>query len=259
MRPSSLLAAVALVVLVAGCSNTSATDGKPAAPDDVTAPAVALTTAVGRYDVVRGEQTLEVDATDDVAVVRTELYVDGEMVAEAAEAPFALTWDSATVADGERLMKVVAYDAAGNQAETEEVPVFVVNGGKTPTFDEFPKAVDGQLASTFKVPADWDGNDEVIDLKYHFTMPAGVKRLVAVLQWDASQGFKLDFSSGTGFCPDSGVMKVQTIENDGEALLIFEPGDALEQTGWFVHVGAANASTMKGKSVPFTERVVLFR
>ena len=119
------------------------------------------------------------------------------------------------------------------------------------------KPVDGQVAGTFKVPANWDGNDETIDLKYHFTMPAGMKRVVAVLTWEAAQGFNLNFSTGTGFCPDSGDMKLKTIKSGGEAVLQYSPGSALEQMPWFIHLGAENAADMKGKSLAFKARVAL--
>lgn len=248
----SLVAAI-LVLAAVGCSSAS----EPAPPKDVTAPTVA--TALGRYDLVRGAQSLDVDAKDDVAIARTELLADGVKVAEATKAPFSLSWDSATVADGVRTLKVVAYDAAGNAGESTEVPVLVTNTATLPVYDEFPKAQDGQFTSTYKVPANWDGNTETTDLKYHWNMPAGVTHLVAVLNWDPSLGFNLNFSSGTGWCPDSGVLKVKVLADVGEALIEYAPGAELQQSQWFVHVGAENAKDKKGQSLPFTARVALLK
>ncbi len=236
-------------------TTTTTTTPIEQAPPDVTAPTV--TAKPGRYDVVRGSQAIGVDASDDVGVTRVELSVDGTKVGESTEAPFAVAWDSTAAEDGIRALRFVAYDAAGNHAESAEVPVIVVNQGLTPVYDESKQAVDGSIAGAVKVPADWSGNEELIDKKFHFAVPAGMTRLVGVLAWDAESGFEIEFSTGTGFCPDSGVSKKKVVAKDGEALLELEAPKGLDEAGWFIHVGAKNAADKLGKSVKFAARVAI--
>jgi hypothetical protein len=251
----SILFVLPCLLLAATACSSADTDPGTVTPD-TTAPTLALT--VGRYDVIRGKRTLTPEAADDTAVAHVELLVDGAPVAESMTAPFAIEWDSVAGADGVHQIHLVAHDAAGNSAQTEDVPVLVVNQGTTPAFDEVPQAVDGLIEKTFKVPITWNGNDELIDLKYHWDMPASMKKVVAVLAWDPAQGFDMDFSTGTGFCPDSGVAKKKAIGASGETVLEYTPTTALPTGQWFAHVGAENAADMKGKSVPFKLRVAYF-
>lgn len=259
MRTYVLLLGLALAAS-ACTSNTTTTNPNAGgdttgAPADVAAPTVSTT--LGRFEVIQGEHSLPVTASDDVAIARTELFVDGEKVAEATSAPFAIDWDSAAVEDGVRWLRVVAYDAAGNTAETADVPVLVVNAGKVPGYEETKSVVEDHIQGTFEVPADWDGNEETIDLKYHFTPPAGMKRAIAVLSWESQDDFDVAFSIGTGWCPDSGEMKKEIVKKGGEALLQYSSTTALDKTQWFIHLSAKNAAQMKGKSFPFKAHVAV--
>jgi hypothetical protein len=55
------------------------------------------------------------------------LRVNGNTVATDTVAPFAFSWDSATVANGSASLSVVAYDAAGNAGASATVGVNVAN------------------------------------------------------------------------------------------------------------------------------------
>ncbi|MBI5482001.1 MAG: Ig-like domain-containing protein [Deltaproteobacteria bacterium] len=257
MRSRSFVVAIALVAMVAAaaCGGGSTHVQEDAGPPDETAPVVTLD--LGRYDVVAGARVVTMFATDDRAVVRTELLVDGVAVAESTQEPFTIDWDSTAAADGVRSLQVAAYDAAGNRGESEVVPVFVVNAGQEPILDEDPDQTAGFFAATFSVPANWGGSNEQIDRKYHWTMPAGIGRVVTVLLFDPTVGFELNYSTGTGWCPDSGQAMVELSENDGEILLEFAPGVALPEGQWFIHVGGSNAADMKGQTAAFRVRVVL--
>jgi hypothetical protein len=256
MRYRSLVVAIALVAVLVGtaCGGSTNVQQDAGLPDE-TAPVVTLD--LGRYDVVAGPREVTMFATDDVAVVRTELLVDGVAVAQSTQEPFSITWDSAALADGVRSVQVAAYDAAGNRGESEVVPVFVVNAGQEVILDEDPDQVAGFFEGTFSVPAAWSGNNEQIDRKYHWTMPAGISRVLTVLLYDPASGFELNFSTGTGWCPDSGHAMVELSESDGEILLEHAPGAALAEGQWFIHVGGTNAADVKGQSVPFQARVIL--
>jgi hypothetical protein len=258
MRSRTLVVAIALVATLAGaaCGGGSTNVQQDAGPPDETAPIVTLD--MGRYDVVAGPRVVTMFATDDVAVVRTELLVDDVVVGESTAEPFSIDWDSTGAADGVRSVRVAAYDAAGNRGDSDPVPVFVANAGQEAILDEDPDQAPGFFESVFSVPASWSGNNEQIDRKYHWSMPAGISRVVTVLLFDPAAGFELNFSTGTGWCPDSGQAMVEVSENDGEILLEHAPGAALAEGQWFIHVGGTNAADMKGLSVPFQARVLLF-
>jgi hypothetical protein len=255
MRSSRLVVAVALVVTLAAaaCGGSSTNVQQDAGPPDETAPVVTLD--LGRYDVVAGARQVTMFATDDVAVVRTELMVDGVVVGESTAEPFTIEWDSTAAADGVSALQVAAYDAAGNRGASEPVPVFVVNTGEVVQFDETPALGDAMLQATFEVPANWTTQE--IDLKWHWTMAAGVNRVLAVMLFDPTVGFEFNYSVGTGWCPHSGVKLADLTESDGEILLDHAPGAALAEGQWFVHVGSTNAADMLGQTAAFSVRLVL--
>ena len=260
MRAVSLVSLVVLVL--AGCgSSTPPSQGTP--QEDAGPPPDEVAPTVGG-DLVRNElvqlvRTVNVIAEDDVGVARVALEIDGTEVAEAGAEPWALDWNSEQTPDGLHDARVVAYDAAGNRGEAEAVQVLVVNFGWLADYDDTLGNL-GLIEGEFVVPANWNGNQELIDVKFHWDMPVGATQAVAILEWpDPATGWNLDFSIGTGWCPDSGIKAVGAIENDGEIILThLHETDGLETGQWFVHIGAQNASSMKGQSTLFTARVVYF-
>lgn len=78
-------------------------------PTDTTPPTVS-TTATGSS----GTITFDASASDNVGVSHVEFYVDGTLKGSDAIAPYALAFDSTTVADGSHTLTAKAYDAAGN-------------------------------------------------------------------------------------------------------------------------------------------------
>ena len=250
MPSRSLVVAIALVAMVAGaaCGGGSTNVQQDAGPPDEVPPTVALELA--RYSVVSGPLAVTHYAADAVAVVRAELLVDDVVVGESTQEPFTVDWDTTTVADGVHTIQVAAYDAAGNRGVSEARSQFVLNTGVEPELDT-------ATYGTFLVPAAWNGNNEQIDKRIHWTMPAGISRVLAVLLFDPASGFELNYSTGTGFCPDSGHAMMELSESDGEILLDWNPGTALATGQWFVHIGGSNAADLKGQSVDYQLRVIL--
>ncbi len=93
---------------------------------DTTAPTVTITsptdgtTASGRLSIV-------LSASDDVAVTRTECYLDSVLIGSrrGSSATFAL--DTTLVADGTHTLQARAYDAAGNAGVSASVNIVVQN------------------------------------------------------------------------------------------------------------------------------------
>lgn len=84
---------------------------------DTTDPTVTINSPAASAT-VSGEVAVSATCTDDIAVVRVRLYVDGQLQ-DTLTAPndgtdYALTWDSAGWANGNRVLRVTATDAAGN-------------------------------------------------------------------------------------------------------------------------------------------------
>lgn len=88
---------------------------KAAATSDTVAPVV---TASVPSTTVKGITTVNATATDNVGVIRVELYAGGELVASDTAAPYSFSWDSTSRADGATTLVARAVDAAGNVASS---------------------------------------------------------------------------------------------------------------------------------------------
>jgi thermitase len=65
-----------------------------------------------------------VNATDNVGVVRVELYVDGTLSGTSASAPFTVKWSTRKLATGAHTLQSKAYDAAGNAGASSTLTVY---------------------------------------------------------------------------------------------------------------------------------------
>jgi hypothetical protein len=85
----------------------------PPPPGDTTPPAIAITSPVNGVN-VNGQVNVTVSCSDNVAVTRVELYVDGVLKASKTSAPFTTRWNSNQASHGTHTLVTKAYDAAGN-------------------------------------------------------------------------------------------------------------------------------------------------
>jgi hypothetical protein len=93
---------------------------------DYTAPATAiLSPAVG--EVVAGTITVTTSSSDNVGVTSVELLRAGVVIATATSAPWSLTWDTTTFADGVHTIRTRARDAAGNTGLSPNRSIIVDN------------------------------------------------------------------------------------------------------------------------------------
>ena len=95
----------------------------PAPPVDTTAPAISITSPTNGQTIAK-TVSIAVAATDNVAVTKAELYVDGVRTATSTTAPFAMTWNAQRARRGGHTLQVKAYDAAGNVATSQVVTVY---------------------------------------------------------------------------------------------------------------------------------------
>jgi thermitase len=110
---------------------------KPTA--DTTAPAAAITTPAGGSN-ASGVATVDVAASDNVGVVKVELFVNGAVLAADTSAPYNFSWDTTALPNGAASLVAVAYDAAGNSSKSAAVQVNVSNAS-TKVVDTQPPAV----------------------------------------------------------------------------------------------------------------------
>lgn len=77
-------------------------------------------------EVVSGNVAIEAEAFDNVGVTSVSLTVNDAVIADVGF-PYATTWDSTTVPNGEYAISAVAHDAAGNAGSAAVVIVTVAN------------------------------------------------------------------------------------------------------------------------------------
>jgi chitinase len=82
---------------------------------DTTAPSIGISSPYNN-STVSGLVTVTNVVSDNVGVVKVELYVDNVLTATTTSAPWTLTWNTSNVAAGSHVLLSKAYDAAGNTA-----------------------------------------------------------------------------------------------------------------------------------------------
>ena len=97
---------------------------------DTIAPTVALT-APAAGATVSGNVTVSATASDNVGVSRVEFYYGTTLIATDDTAPYSVTWDTTTVANGSYSLTAKAYDAAGNVGTSAARSVTVNNATAT--------------------------------------------------------------------------------------------------------------------------------
>jgi thermitase len=84
-----------------------------AAPVDTLAPTVAITSPASGAKLANNTR-VSISSSDNVGVVRTEFYVNGNLHGSSSSANPTFTWNTARIARGTYHLSARAYDAAGN-------------------------------------------------------------------------------------------------------------------------------------------------
>jgi len=98
------------------------TTGSGGGSTDTTPPTVSATEAGAS-----GTVTFSASATDNVGVTQVAFYVDGVLKGTDTAAPYAMTLDSTTLANGGHSLTAKAYDAAGNVGTSSAVAFSISN------------------------------------------------------------------------------------------------------------------------------------
>lgn len=89
---------------------------------DVTTPTITIT-APGDNAKVTSNVSVKVNTSDNVAVVKVELFVDGLLQSAATSAPFTTKWNTTKATKGPHTLLCRAYDSAGNIGTSQLVSV----------------------------------------------------------------------------------------------------------------------------------------
>jgi hypothetical protein len=100
--------------------------------NDTTAPVVAVTNPLGLVP-VNGTITLAATASDNVGVTGLQWQIDGVNVGGELTAPYRLTWNSGSIANGTHTVAAIAHDAAGNSQTSAAISITVDNDTIAPT------------------------------------------------------------------------------------------------------------------------------
>jgi fibronectin type 3 domain-containing protein len=170
---------------------SSSSDGSPPSAS-VAAPSNGSTAS--------GTTTVTASASDDVAVTKVELYVDGVLAGTTSSEPFSFQWDTTNLPNGSHSLYVRAYDAARNYGTTGVVSVAVDNGGGG-VADTTPPTVSITApsdASTISAPVDVtaDASDDVAMDRVEFSVDGTIQATAT----GAPYGFRWD-AVGAGVGP----------------------------------------------------------
>ena len=92
---------------------------------DTTPPVVSITSPINGAVFSRGNITVNANATDNVGIIRVELYVDGKYISNDTLAPFSLNWNAKRASLGQHTIVMKAFDAAGNSSFSPTVTVSI--------------------------------------------------------------------------------------------------------------------------------------
>jgi Domain of unknown function (DUF4082)/Bacterial Ig domain len=132
-----------------GAGNTATSSVSVTVNNDLTAPAVSMTAPADGSTVSGSAVTVSATASDNVGVVGVQFLVDGANAgAEVTTAPYTMTWNSTSVANGTHALSARARDAAGNQTTSTAVSVTVSNVASGPPVIDAVKSVSRSTNAT---------------------------------------------------------------------------------------------------------------
>jgi Big-like domain-containing protein len=133
---------------------------------DVLPPNVAVTSPASGATVT-GAVNVAATATDNGGVAGVQFQLDGAALgAEDTSAPYAVTWDTTTAADGGHSLSAVARDQAGNTTTSASVAVSVSNDRTPPTVSITAPSAGATVAGVVTVTASATDNVGVAGVQF---------------------------------------------------------------------------------------------
>jgi len=157
---------------------------------DQTAP-VASISSPANGATVSGNVTISASATDNVAVTKVEIYLDGALKTTASAASASYAWDATQSANGSHTILVKAYDAAGNVG-TKTISVNVTGGltdTQAPVVSITSPANGASLTGKVNINASASDNYGVTKVEIYVdgTLQASLTASPYTYSWDVAQ------------------------------------------------------------------------
>ena len=133
---------------------------------DSTPPTVSMT-APATSSAVRQTVTVSANAADNVAVAGVQFFLDGSPLgAEDTAAPYSVSWNSTTVADGSHTLSAVAFDTSGNRSAAPDPTVTVNVDNMVPSVSVTAPAAGATVHGTTAVTATASDNVGVVSVQF---------------------------------------------------------------------------------------------
>ena len=191
--------------------------------NDTQAPTINITAPTG--GTIAGTINVDANASDNFGVVGVQFIIDGtNLGAEDLVAPYSISWNTATVTDGNHTLTARARDAAGNTTTSSAVIVTVANDPIAPTVTiTAPSA--GNVAGTINVSANASDNVGVVGVQFMLNgANLGTEDLVAPysISWNTTTSANGNYTLTARARDASGNITVSagvavTINNDTQA------------------------------------------
>jgi hypothetical protein len=158
---------------------------------DVTAPIVSITSPAAGFQ-VSGSVPVSAIASDATGVTSVTLNVDGVAKSTLTAEPYTFTWNSATVADGNHTLTLMARDAAGNAGQAA-IAITVKNtfADSVPPTVKITSPVNGARITSTSTTVTVNATDNVkvtkVDLYVDGTLAASSTTSPFKLSWNTKK------------------------------------------------------------------------
>jgi glucose/arabinose dehydrogenase len=158
--------------------------------NDIQLPTVNITAPAA--GTVAGTININADANDNVGVVGVQFLLNGaNLGTEDLAAPYSISWNTTTIADGSYTLTARARDAAGNTATSAGIVVNVLNHPpdiEAPTINITSPAA-GEVIGTISITADANDNVGVVGVQFLLNSnPLGSEDITApyLVSWNTT-------------------------------------------------------------------------
>ncbi|MDO8529258.1 MAG: Ig-like domain-containing protein [bacterium] len=152
----------------------------------------------------RGTITISVDAADAIGLAKIEFYKGADKIGEDAGSPYSISWDTASVVDGDYSLTAIAIDNAGNTLTSSTVGITVDNTiPSTPIFNS-PQNADTWYSGNPSLDIDFSDNIKINTVEYkvdsggtYRTIASNVNAAAYMDNWLITDGDWTAMSQGT--------------------------------------------------------------
>jgi subtilisin family serine protease len=221
-------------------------------PRDLTPPSVSITSPSSGA-LLAGTVTVSAQASDNVAVVKVELYRGATLIGTSTTSPYNFSWDTKMVADGPYTLTSKARDAAGNVGTSAGVNVTVDN---TPPAVSLTAPASGAVVSGTAVTITASASDNVglrrVDFYRDTNVQIGSSTTAPFsMSWNSTtvpSGAHTLFAIATDMAGNTTTSTVRsiTVDNTQPTVSITKPTDNSTVTKKTVVTIAANAADNVG-------------